>query len=430
MFSFGNRKLSTEGYKGVRDFFPDDWALEQYFFDIMRKVATRWGYSEYNASPLEPSELYKEKTSEEIVSNETYTFKDRGGREVTLRPEMTPTVTRMISARAQETPFPARWFSIPNLFRYESPQRGRLREHYQLNVDIFGTDSLDADIEIISLGYDLMKEFGAKDEDFEIRINDRKVLSALARNMGVPEKKHKDFFRLLDKVEKLDRGVFEKELKKLLGEDVAKSVVEKLYLGEAALLELVEKDVVDNFDKVLSSLRSSGINNIVFKPSLTRGFDYYTGTVFEFFDTNKENSRSLFGGGRYDGLAEYFIKEKIPAVGFGMGDVTLKNFLETHGLLPEIEVGPDVYVALAGPIHFDGYNPIVAKLRAVGVSVAVDISGKKLSAQLSTLEKRGARFVLTLGEDELQSGQFTLRNVSTKKEEKGDLETLINTIKK
>jgi len=248
-------KLDTQPYKGVKDFYPEDMAIQNYIFDTWHKVAEKFGYEEYSASILEPTEIYTEKSGAEIVNEQTFTFTDRGGRSVTLRPEMTPTLARMVAGRRRNLKFPLRWYSIPNLFRYERPQRGRKREHWQLNVDLMGPADTNADIEMISIAYAIMKEFGAKDEDFEIRINNSDL-------------------------------------------DIFKEIAP----------------------------------NLVYDPSLARGQAYYTGMVFEIFDTNKENGRSIAGGGRYDNLLEIFDVEPVPAVGFGMGDITIRDFLETHGL--------------------------------------------------------------------------------------------------
>ena len=250
-------KLGTEPYKGVRDFYPEDMAIQNYIFNTWRKVAENFGYVEYSASPLEPTEIYTEKSGAEIINEQTFTFIDRGERSVTLRPEMTPTLARMVAARRRSLKFPLRWYSIPNLFRYERPQRGRKREHWQLNCDLLGLTGAEADKEIISLTYTIMKEFGAKNSDFEIRINNS------------------------------DTDIF--------------------------------KEIGPNF---------------VFDSSLARGQAYYTGMVFEIFDSDKENARSIAGGGRYDNLLEIFEVDPVPAVGFGMGDITLQDFLETHKLGP------------------------------------------------------------------------------------------------
>src|ERR1035437_10037839 len=171
------KKLSTEAYKGVRDFYPEDMFVQKHIFERMRKAVEKFGYSEYGASVLEPSDLYKAKSGEEIVNEQTYTFKDKGDREVSLRPEMTPTVARMIAAKLKEFSFPLRWYSIPNLFRYENPQRGRMREHWQLNVDIFGVKNLNAEVEAIAIASKIMRNFGLKDADFEIKINNRVIIN-------------------------------------------------------------------------------------------------------------------------------------------------------------------------------------------------------------------------------------------------------------
>ncbi|MDP2704788.1 MAG: ATP phosphoribosyltransferase regulatory subunit [bacterium] len=282
-------KLGTDPYKGVQDFYPEDMAVQNYIFNTWRKTVESKGYLEYSASILEPAELYKSKTSEEIVNEQTFTFVDRGGREVVLRPEMTPTLARMVAARRKSLKFPLRWYSIPNVFRYERPQRGRRREHWQLNCDLMGIAGVEAEVEIILLAHTIMKAFGAKDEDFDIRINSRKAL---------PEGASMETVRKIDK-------------------------------GEETNIEIKETDEIR---VLLEKLEEAGIKNAKFDPKIVRGFDYYTGMVFEVFDTHQDNNRSLFGGGRYDNLLEVFGVDPVPTVGFGMGDITLRDFLETHGL--------------------------------------------------------------------------------------------------
>jgi len=275
--------VSTEPYKGVRDFYPEDMRVQNYIFSVWKKVAEKFGYEEYGASILEYADLYKSKGNEEIINDQTYTFTDRGEREVTLRPEMTPTLARMVAARRKSMKFPLRWFSIPNVFRYERPQRGRRREHWQLNCDLVGLAGIEAEVEIISLASEIMKAFGAKERDFEIKVNikpklDKEILSKWDKQ-GVPD------------ADKIECPPHISELIKLLN-----------------------------------------LPNVKFDANIVRGFDYYTGMVFEVFDTNPENRRSLFGGGRYDNLLEIFGVEPVPCVGFGMGDITIRDFLETHNL--------------------------------------------------------------------------------------------------
>src|SRR3989344_2834304 len=204
--------LSTDPYKGVRDFYPADWALHEAIFTRMKETLQRWGYEEYNASPLERAELYEAKTSEEIVREQTYTFMDRGDRRVTLRPEMTPTLARMVSAKRREMPFPLRWFSIPNVFRYERPQKGRLREHYQLNVDLVGIAGAEADFEVITLAAELLKALGAKESDFIIRVNSRALLTAACSAAGLEGAAARSYLRLLDKKSKMTPDEFQAAL--------------------------------------------------------------------------------------------------------------------------------------------------------------------------------------------------------------------------
>jgi histidyl-tRNA synthetase len=303
-------ELSVEPYKGVRDFYPEDMAVQNYIFDTWKKVAKEAGYKEYSASILEPAELYRTKSSEEIVNDQMFTFKDRGDREVALRPEMTPTLARMVAAQRRSLKFPLRWFSIPNVFRYERPQKGRKREHWQLNCDLMGIAGAEAEVEIISLASNIMKAFGAKESDFVIKINDRKKLENILLENGVQKENIPNVYRMLDKKGKIPDEEYNSELQKL-GCDS-----EKISTG-----------IVD-----IEIYKNSGLSNVEFDPSIVRGFDYYTGMVFEVFDTNPENKRSLFGGGRYDNLLEIFGVDPVPTVGFGMGDVTIRDFLETHNL--------------------------------------------------------------------------------------------------
>ena len=298
-------KLSVEPYKGVRDFYPEDQAFLNWLFKTIRAEVERAGYVEYHASVLEPAELYKAKgaENEEIINEQAYTFTDRGGREVALRPEMTPTVARMVAARRRELGFPLRLYSIPNVFRYERPQRGRLREHWQLNVDIFGSRSSAADAEIIMVAYGIMTALGARESDFEIRVGSRQAINTIAQESGLGEAQTKQLFGLLDRRAKMSEVDFDLEIKKF---GVTKSL-------------LSPKVVPQDIAQMLQEFRAAGINNIVYDPSVVRGFAYYTGVVFEVFDTHKENNRALFGGGRYDNLTALFDDEPMPGVGSGAG---------------------------------------------------------------------------------------------------------------
>lgn len=405
-----SKKLSLEPYKGTRDFFPRDQFVQNYIFGVWKRVVERYGYLEYGASIIEETDLYRAKTGEEIVNEQTYSFTDRGGRDVTIRPEMTPTVARMVAQKRKELTFPLRWFSIPNLFRYERPQRGRLREHWQLNCDIFGIDGIEADVEIISLAYDIMKEFGAKDGDFVIRLNNRRALSVMFEGLGLATEKMMSFRRLLDKKDKIKD--FEEQAKEILGRP------------------FVPSDATDNETKnIIKILNSIGITNVIFDPYLVRGFDYYTGIVFEMYDTNPKNPRALFGGGRYDDLVSIFGVDRVSGVGFGWGDVTTRDFLENYNLLPEYHPPIQLYIC-----HLEGYldeaNKLALDLRKQGVNVAVDLTDRKVSSQLKTADKEVIPYIVVVGEEEVKSGKFKVKSLKESKELEVSREGIMDFIKK
>jgi histidyl-tRNA synthetase len=404
-------KLSTDPYKGVRDFYPEDMAMQEYIFGIWKKTAESFGYEQYNASVLEPAELFKAKSGEEIINRQTYTFTDRGDREVTLRPEMTPTVARMVAARKRELSFPLRWYSVANIFRYEQPQRGRVREHWQLNADIFGSDSVEADVETISLAYKVMKNFGAKDGDFEIRLNSRLFLDmVLEKELELSTLEEKNpVLKILDASKK--NPEWKAELEKMIGSDKA----EKLFA--AFKKEEAEKNVTGAVWNRLSDL---GIKNIVWDGHVVRGADYYTGVIFEIFDTDPVNRRSLFGGGRYDDLTSLFAPSdsvgKIPAVGFGMGDVTIRDFLETHKLLPSFKSTTDIHICTLEERFIPEAEALAAKLRAKGTAVSVNLTAKKIGDQIGWADKHHIPKVIVIGDEEVKTGKYKVKTLATGEE--------------
>ena len=405
-------KLGSEAYKGVRDFYPEDEAIQKYLFATMRDAVERFGYAEYHASVLEPAELYRSKGAEnaEMVNEQTYTFLDRGQREVTLRPEMTPTVARMVAARRRELPFPLRWYSIPNVFRYERPQRGRLREHWQLNVDLFGSDTSAADAEIISVAHAVMLAFGAKESDFEIHIGSRTFLNALAERLSLSDEQARTLRGLLDRRAKISIEEFAAGLQAL-------GVSEE---------DLSAQNTPAEIGKILTQLSELGINNARFDPSIVRGFDYYTGMVFEVFDTHPENNRSLFGGGRYDDLLELFGEDRMPAVGFGMGDVTMRDFLAVRDRLPAYRPPAKVYLAIASSDETAAAMQLADELRACGVNTAVDFGDKKLGDQIKTAAKQNIPYLVVVGPDEIDSGIFAVRTLADGNETTSKRDELAN----
>jgi histidyl-tRNA synthetase len=392
-------KISTEGYKGVRDFYPDDYKIQEYIFTVWKDVLRSFGYEQYDSSVLENFELFKQKSGEEIVNEQTYTFEDRGGRAVALRPEMTPIVARMIAKKRKTLAFPIRWFSTPNLFRYERPQRGRLREHWQLNVDLFGENNEMADVEVIEIASALMKAFGLKTDQYIIKLNDRKLINSALDKAGLDEDQAKKMMKLLDKKNKIKD--FDELAKEIVGQEFK-----------------WDPKIDKGLQSIIDELKERGIDNVKFDPELVRGFDYYTGTIFEIYDTNPENPRALFGGGRYDDLMNLFSDEKIPAIGFGMGDVTLRDVLETYDLIPNFETAVDVYICTLSKDYLDEASKLAQAWRDSGVNVIVDSSGKKVGDQIKKADQAQAYFVVVLGEDEIRSKKVKVKNLETGNEKK------------
>ncbi len=368
-------KISTQPYKGTRDFYPEDLRLREYIFSKWREVCQSFGYEEYEASVIEPLDLYTAKTSEEIVKEQTFSFTDRGGRDVTLRPEMTPTVSRMVAARRMELGYPLRLFSIPNCFRYERMQRGRTREFWQLNLDMFGVEGIEAEVEILLATYKLIEVFGATQDMFEIRINSRKLLNEIIEEAG-PKGEAQEVVRLIDAHDKLSKDEFAVKLEALIENP---EVIQKFLIGERTNEEV---------DVLLDRAKKAGINNVRFVPSVARGFDYYTDIVFEVFDLDPENNRAMFGGGRYDGLVGMFGVEPVPTIGIAPGDVTMQNFLESHNLMPELPTKNDMYLMVSGD-QFEQAQEYAEQQRKTGKNVAVDLSGKKIDKQFKAAKKLG-----------------------------------------
>ncbi len=425
--------LSTQPYKGARDFYPEDKRLQKYMFSVLRKVAESYGYQEYDAPIIEPLELYLAKTSEEIVSQQTYSFVDRGGRNVTLRPEMTPTVSRMVAARRQELAYPARLYSIPNLWRYERPQAGRLREHWQLNVDIFGVEGLAADHEIIQVADSVLKAFGAKDDTYSIKINSRVLVNwLLLEYLGLEKAQTQAVVRLIDGKDKMPETQFCDFLRAMLtpAQLELKTVERLLELLNVEKLQDLPPAVhphpaVGELTRLMELLELSGVKSAVFDLSLMRGFDYYTNIVFEVFDTHPDNNRSLFGGGRYDGLVGQFGVDPVPTAGFGMGDVTLQNFLTAHKLLPQLHPETDAVVILIGDVY-EPAQKLLNSLRTEGVRLAVDTTGRKLDSQIKSAVKSGVRYVVFIGEKELEEKRFKLKDLTTGHEEEHSFERTVS----
>ncbi|HUY62439.1 MAG TPA: histidine--tRNA ligase [Candidatus Paceibacterota bacterium] len=402
--------LSTDPYKGVRDFYPADWGRLEAMFGRIRATLLAWGYEGYNASPLERAELYEAKTSEEIVNEQTYTFTDRGARRVTLRPEMTPTLARMVAEKRRELAFPLRWFSIGNRFRYERPQKGRLREFYQADIDLVGLPEGEADLEVVRLAAAILKGFGAPDGDFVIRMNSRPLLDAACAAAGLSGGDARRYLRLLDKKDKMSAEDFAAESKKIAAKDPL-AVIEDA--GSDPQVAAEKEKVLER----IKALAARGVANAVFDATVTRGFDYYTGMVFEVYDTDPANARALFGGGRYDRLVALFSGDPVPAVGFATGDVTLADFLETHGLAPDGANGrPQLYLGTPSPADIPAAQAFADTLREKGCRIFVNLTDRSLGDQVREAVKRGIPLFIAYGANEIANNAVRMKILATGEE--------------
>ncbi|MEM3370155.1 MAG: histidine--tRNA ligase [Candidatus Woesearchaeota archaeon] len=410
-------KQQIERVRGTRDFYPEEKRIQNYIFEVWKSAALKFGFEEMDGPLLEPVELWHEKSGSEI-EEQMYVLTDRGGRRLAVRPEMTPTLGRMVAQRFKELTKPIKWFSIQRFWRYEKPQSGRLREFWQLNIDTLGTESMKADSEIIASAVWIMRSFGLAKDDFVVRINNRRLLSSLLRNAGVDAEKVKDACRILDKRDKLSPSDFRQMLS---DSGISSSAVQKILNFESLKIEDISQMDLDEEGKkglselkeLLSYLSAYGISEYCkFDLTLARGLDYYTGTVFEVFDTSKE-FRAIAGGGRYDNLVSQFGGDKCPGVGYAMGDVVLELFLRRKGKLPELNREIDFFVACTSDSLYFKAVEIAQRLRQRNYSVAVDVMERSLSKQLKYANTIGVRRLLIVGEDELLKGAVKLKDMNS-----------------
>jgi histidyl-tRNA synthetase len=426
--------MSAPGFQrlpGFRDFPPEDLALRNHIFDAWRRVSRRYGFLEYDGPPLEPLELYVEKSGAEIVQ-QLYAFTDKGGREVALRPEMTPSLARMLGERSRALSKPIRWFSTPQLFRYERQQRGRLREHYQWNVDVVGEDGVLADVEVLAVAIDGLRELGLGHEDFRARVSDRALLSAALAAGGVAEDRIHAAFGVVDKLEREERGKSLDRLEKEVGLARA-SADDVLQLFETPTLEAVLERYGDRGEVAVAASRlrayvdalsSMGLGDFVeVDLTIVRGLAYYTGIVFELFDRKRE-LRAICGGGRYDRLLELVGGEPLPAVGFGMGDVVLGELLQERGLRPEYERTLDHFIIAVSPEQRPVALKLAHALRSRGLSVMYALKDQSVRKQFSAAGTAGAREVIVLGPEEVGKGLAVVKDMRSGAERQVPLEAL------
>lgn len=427
--------LSPQPYKGSKDFYPEDMRVRNYIFSTWRRVVEGFGYEAYDAPLLEPLDVYAAKTGQEIVNEQTYQFVDRGGRTIAIRPEMTPSVSRMVAARRQELGYPARWYNIAQFMRYERPQRGREREFWQLNADIFGAEGASADAEIIIMADRIMKAFGADKKMYTIRVNNRRMINLMmSEYLGLDIVQSQLMIKLFDRKDKLSREDFDQQARDIFGDESMHDGMNKISkLLDATSMaglpkELLDSEVVREVQELFTLLHEAGVDNAGFDISLMRGFDYYTGMVFEVFDNHPDNNRAMFGGGRYDGLVALFGAEPIPTVGFAPGLSMMQLFLESHGLMPEFVSTTDVYMVVLGDVHKSA-RKLADDLREEGVRVAVDKTDRKIDRQIRTAVKQKINYLLFVGEQEVRDEMYRLKDVASETEEILSLERIVSVVK-
>ena len=427
--------LSPQPYKGTRDYYPEDKRVQNYIFNTWRKVVQLHGYEEYGAPMLEPLEVYTAKSGQELAGEQTYAFTDRGDRVVAIRPEMTPSISRMVAGRRQELGYPARLFSIANFMRYERPQRGREREFWQLNTDIFGVDGPMPEAEIIGLAAEIMKAFGATNDMFTIRINNRKLIDfTMGQHLGLDAVQAQMMIKLFDRKNKISPEDFRDHAAEIFGAENSPRGLRQIAVLIAAKSmndlpeELRTSAAAREVQELFQLLEQAGVKNAVFDSTLMRGLDYYTGTVFEVFDTNPQNNRSLFGGGRYDGLVGLFGAEPIGTVGMAPGLTTTELFLQSHNLLPKLVSTTEVGIVVLNNTYSAALK-LAQNLREEGVNVEVDITGRKLEKQIKAVIKKNIPFMIFVGEDEVSSGIYMFKDTMTAQEEKLSFERIVSKVK-
>ncbi len=402
--------------RGTRDFFPEDLRLRTWLFEHFRAVARSFGFEEYDAPVLESTELYIRKAGEEITG-QLYNFEDKGGRQVTLRPEMTPTLARMVLQKGGSLSLPARWFSIPQCWRYERMTRGRKREHYQWNMDVIGVAGVEAEAELLAAIAAFFARVGLGSADIGIKVSSRRVLQGVVSGLGVPDEHFAAVCVLVDKLEKVPREAIAGDMAALgLDDAMVDAIIDALSLrdldGLAGVLGADHAAVVE-LRRLFALAEAYGIADwLVFDASVVRGLAYYTGVVFEAFDRGA-TLRAVCGGGRYDRLLSTFGGADQPACGFGFGDVVILELLKDKGLLPDLPPTLDAIVLPLGEDVRDAATQVATTLRSKGQSVELVLEPKKMKWAFKHATRRGARTLVIVGPDEWAAGTVRVKDLES-----------------
>jgi histidyl-tRNA synthetase len=439
-----SKKLSTKPLRGMKDYYPSDLREINWIIDNIRDVADLYSYEEFESPSLEPIEIFAAKSSDELVNEQSFIVEKKKGEKLILIPELTPSLARMITAKRQELKKPIRWFSVPTCYRYERPQKGRRREFKQINMDILGEDNLYADLEIFNIIVDIFSEFGATSEQFQIYYNNRRFIDSVCELiLNVPNEKIPLVYKILDKADKMGDSEYEKFVLDNFQDEIIIQGITKL--KDATSL----KDLLNRFEEIseefydtvgykeltsfIQLLEDAEISKYcTFSPKVVRGLDYYTGIVYEVLDTGKENTRSIFGGGRYDDLLSLFSDEKITGTGFGMGVLMFSLFLKTYNLIPEEIREPDfsdtIYIASINESVSDYALKLARIVRVEDFPCIVDYRFSNLKNQLSKANELGVLIVLIIGPKEMEQSVVTIKNMKTEEQETIKINSLIDKI--
>ncbi len=422
--------MKIQPVKGTRDFYPQDMAVRNWIIDGWKRVSIRNGFEEYDGPIFEYLKMFQIKSGDEIAE-QLFSLTDRGGRELALRPEMTPTLARMVNQRINSLPRPIKWFSVPRLFRAERPQKGRLREFFQWNIDIIGVDSILADAEIIFTTIDYLREVKLKERDVRVKISSRKLLSSSLRNIGIPENQLDSLYTLLDKYHKIPSDTFEKMLVEQVPDSgMAKRIVD--FMAAPTFVDLTEivgtnpevEEAIQELCRLKELLEQMDVWRYCdFDSSIVRGLAYYTGIVFEIHEFAQE-LRAIGGGGRYDNLLQDFGGPTIPATGMGMGDCVLGILLEEKGLIkPELQE-LDYFVAFVDEAYKEAAVKLTMKLRSVGWRAGFSYKSAKLSKQLKEASDQKAKKCIIIG-DEFKENKLAVKDMATGRQELVELDRFL-----
>ena len=417
-------KTTIPTVKGTRDFYPEEMAVRAWLLSKIRKVSEMYGYQEYEGPFLERLDLYAAKSGEELVNKQSYVFEDRGGDRITLRPELTPSLARMVAQRQNELVFPARWWMFGPFWRYERPQKGRTREFFQWNIDLLGATTPECDAEMIAIAVSLFRELGLPADKVRIAVNSRKLLNEELAVLGMQEDLRTAVIRLIDRRDKMPPKEWEEYA-------LAMGITNDQLQGIYAMLaddQLWQKS--EELRRVFAVLDYMGMSEYVeYDPGVIRGLDYYTGVVFE--AQARAGGRAIFGGGHYDNLISAVGGESLPATGFAMGDVMISVLLKEFGLIPELQQVPaDVFVTVFDESSLADSFALSAGLRTAGLKVVVYPEAVKLQKQLKFADRMAIRFVIIAGPDERAAGQVTIKDLHTRTQETVDRAAAAEAIKK